>query len=342
MIACLVPLQLRFRVARVPTRPSAHLWDASCAQAAPKAQVSYYPETQVVPALVPQQVRGGDEKLTVAGRVPGAGSGSATTAAAAVDGGGGGVPWGAAPRDTSSREDLRPVSADRSGGGGERAHSASRLVGCSEGKAEHWVHRFNASGFTTLERHPNHVGRPLIIDGEQVRALIGVALSRPQDLGLAFTQWSVSKLRAYCLENGLIPPISSEWVRCLLRREGVSYQHTKTWKQSPDPDFEVKKNRVLDLYERCPSGGAVVCFDECGPLELRPLAGAPEHPSRPPPALPRQLPPSPGDRATPRFLRCPCRLSRRPGAQAQDRRRPPRRLRPAARRLPAEHAASTW
>ena len=103
------------------------------------------------------------------------------------------------------------------------------------------MHRFNASGFTTFERHPNHVGRPLIIDGEQVRALIGVALSRPQDLGLAFTQWSVSKLRAYCLENGLIPPISSEWVRCLLRREGVSYQHTKTWKQSPDPDFEVKK-----------------------------------------------------------------------------------------------------
>ena len=126
-------------------------------------------------------------------------------------------------------------------GGGERAHSASRLVGCSDQQAELWVHRFNASGFTTLERHPNHVGRPVIIDGEQVRALIGVALSRPQDLGLPFTQWSVSKLRAYCLENGLIPPISSEWVRRLLRREGVSYQHTKTWKQSPDPDFEVKK-----------------------------------------------------------------------------------------------------
>ena len=103
------------------------------------------------------------------------------------------------------------------------------------------MHRFNASGFTTLERHPNHVGCPVIIDGEQVRALMRVALSRSQDLGLPFTQWSVSKLRAYCLEEGLIPPISSEWVRRLLRHEGVSYQHTKIWKQSPDPDFEVKK-----------------------------------------------------------------------------------------------------
>ncbi len=63
------------------------------------------------------------------------------------------------------------------------AEAASRMVGCSEGKAEHWVHRFNASGFTTFEKQPNHRGRPLIIDGPQVRALIRVALSRPQDLG---------------------------------------------------------------------------------------------------------------------------------------------------------------
>ena len=151
------------------------------------------------------------------------------------------------------------------------------------------MHRLNASGFTTFERHPNHVGRPVIIDGEQVRALIQVALSRPQDLGPS-PKWSVSKLRAYCLQEGLIPPISGEWVRRLLRREGVSYQHTKTWKQSPDPDFEVKKNRVLDLYERSPEDGAVVCFDECGPLGLRPLGGRSWAPGRPPPALPRHLP----------------------------------------------------
>ena len=125
--------------------------------------------------------------------------------------------------------------------GGLTAGAASRAVGCSDQKAEHWVHRFNASGFDSFEKQPNHPGRPLLIDGPQVRALIRVALSRPEDLGLPFTQWSVSKLRAYCLKEGLIPPITDEWVRRLLRREGVSYQHTKTWKQSPDPEFEVKK-----------------------------------------------------------------------------------------------------
>jgi len=119
--------------------------------------------------------------------------------------------------------------------------AASRAVGCSDGKAEHWVHRFSDSGFTSFEKQPNHPGRPIIIDSQQVRSLIRVALSRPEDLGLPFTQWSVSRLKAYCLKQGLIPPITDEWVRRLLRREGVSYQHTKTWKESNDPNYEVKK-----------------------------------------------------------------------------------------------------
>ena len=124
---------------------------------------------------------------------------------------------------------------------GMTAAAASRASGCSDGKAEYWVKRFNASGFATFEKQPNHRGRPIVIDGQQVRSLIRVALSRPEDLGLPFTQWSVSKLRAYCLKEGLMPPITDEWVRRLLRREGVSYQHTKTWKQSPDPEFGSKK-----------------------------------------------------------------------------------------------------
>jgi transposase len=124
---------------------------------------------------------------------------------------------------------------------GMSANAAGKVVGCTDVKAQHWVHRFNASGFATFEKQPNHPGRPQIIHGAQVRALIRVALSRPEDLGLPFTQWSVSKLKAYCLKQGLIPDISDEWVRRLLRREGVSYQRTKTWKESNDPDFEVKK-----------------------------------------------------------------------------------------------------
>src|SRR3990170_3654483 len=69
------------------------------------------------------------------------------------------------------------------------------------------------------------------------------------------THWSVAKLKAYCLDRGLLPPITDEWVRRLLRREGVSFQHTKTWKQSPDPDFEVKKTASWTSTPRRPTAG---------------------------------------------------------------------------------------
>jgi len=104
-----------------------------------------------------------------------------------------------------------------------------------------WVHRFNQEGFAGFEDVPNPQGRPSSLSSRQVRQLIAAALARPTDLGLPFTHWSVAKLQDYCREKKLLPSFSDEWVRRLLQREGVSLQRSKTWKESPDPDFESKK-----------------------------------------------------------------------------------------------------
>ena len=135
------------------------------------------------------------------------------------------------------------------------AGGIAERVGCSLDSVWRWVGRFNESGFATFEAVANPYGRPALVNGDQVRALIKVALSRPEDLGLPFTHWSVAKLKAYCLAQGLLPPITDEWVRRLLRREGVSFQHTKTWKQSPDPDFEAKKTASSTSTRHRPSMG---------------------------------------------------------------------------------------
>jgi hypothetical protein len=58
-------------------------------------------------------------------------------------------------------------------------------------------------------------------------------------------------------------------------------QMIKTWKQSSDPDFEAKKNRILHLYglidgtvdAQPGDADAVVCVDEFGPLNLQPHPG---------------------------------------------------------------------
>jgi transposase len=67
-------------------------------------------------------------------------------------------------------------------------------------------------------------------------------MSRPQDLGLPFTQWSLTKLRAYLIQEKVVDTISIERLRQILEEEGFSYQRSKTWKESTDPDFEAKKN----------------------------------------------------------------------------------------------------
>ena len=112
-------------------------------------------------------------------------------------------------------------------------------------------------------------------------AIKKIALSRPQDHNLPFSTWSLSKLAEFLVAEGVVDDISHEGLRVLLREEGVSFQVIKTWKQSKDPDFEAKKNRVLHLYDiadgkEVPSEGdptVVICMDEFGPLNLLPRPG---------------------------------------------------------------------
>jgi len=98
---------------------------------------------------------------------------------------------------------------------------------------------------------------------------------------LPFSTWSLAKLADFLVAEGVVDDISHEGLRVLLREEGVSFQAIKTWKQSNDPDFEAKKNRVLELYDLAdgkaqPGDGdpaVVICVDEFGPLNLQPHPG---------------------------------------------------------------------
>ena len=117
----------------------------------------------------------------------------------------------------------------------------ARILGCERPTVYQWVYTFNDAGFSEFEKATNPYGRPAILTSENLRQLVKIALSRPRDLGLPFTAWSVAKLSDYCRSRGLLPDVSNEWIRRLLRREGLSFQRTKTWKESPDPEFEKKK-----------------------------------------------------------------------------------------------------
>jgi transposase len=142
------------------------------------------------------------------------------------------------------------------------------------------LHNFNDDGFDSLV--PKYSGgRPPTFTLPERREIKKIALSRPVDHDLPFSTWSLSKLAEFLVAEGVVDDISHEGLRVLLREEGVSFQVIKTWKQSTDPDFEAKKNRVLELYDIAdqkakPKRGdptVVICMDEFGPLNLLPRAG---------------------------------------------------------------------
>ena len=125
---------------------------------------------------------------------------------------------------------------------GRGVMEAAERVGCHFTAAYDWIRRFNESGWATFERVSNPKGRPPILKAEQLRELVDVALSSPAERGLPFSVWSVPKLAEYCRHRRLLPPVTDEWVRRLLRREGLTAQRVRTWKTSSDPAFDRKKN----------------------------------------------------------------------------------------------------
>jgi transposase len=156
----------------------------------------------------------------------------------------------------------------------------SKVAFTSPDRVREVLHNFNDDGFDSLV--PRYAGgRPPKFTLPERREIKKIALSRPMDHDLPFSTWSLSKLAEFLVAEGVVDDISHEGLRLVLREEGVSFQVIKTYKQSKDPDFEAKKNRVLQLYDiadgkvKAKKGDptVVICTDEFGPLNLLPRPG---------------------------------------------------------------------
>ena len=66
--------------------------------------------------------------------------------------------------------------------------------------------------------------------------------------------------------------ISRERLRRLLRAHHISFQRTRTWKESTDPDKEAKLDRIEEVTSQFPD--RCFAFDQFGPLSIRPCHGS--------------------------------------------------------------------
>ena len=142
------------------------------------------------------------------------------------------------------------------------------------------IHEFNERGMDSL-RPRYRGGRPRRITTDQRLRIVSVAGARPDHQGVPLTRWSLPRLSVYLADHD-IAHVSPRHLGVLLAQAGLSFQRTRTWKASPDPDYEAEAARVLALCEKPPAGAAVISFDQMGPVSLRPTPGAGWAPRRRP------------------------------------------------------------
>lgn len=163
---------------------------------------------------------------------------------------------------------------------GQSVPVIARLVGSDESHVRKVIHAFNERGFRSLD--PDYRGgRPRRIAEAERERIVAVAGARPDSIGVPLTRWSLRRLAAHLGEHEGIA-ISPSYLGTILDEAGLSFQRTRTWKASPDPDYEAKAARVISLCKRPPANSAVVSFDQMGPLSLRPMPGAGWAPRRRP------------------------------------------------------------
>lgn len=155
---------------------------------------------------------------------------------------------------------------------GRSLRDAAKTAGVSAQYARTVVRGFNALG-TAYFPPAFRSGRPLKLDDEACGMLRVLAHQTPRSLELPWTTWSVAKIREVALALEGFPKVCKETIRQGLHRCHITYQATKTWKQSNDPEYRSKYARIRELYDRCPKRSAVLCVDEFGPLECRPYHG---------------------------------------------------------------------
>jgi transposase len=155
--------------------------------------------------------------------------------------------------------------------GGNDVAAIARLVQTSPDRVREMIHRFNDLGMRSLD--PQWAGgRPRQITTTERALIVTTATTRPRRLGRPFTHWSIRKLADYLATRpGRTVTIGRERLRQILIAEGITFQRTKTWKESPDPCKEQKLARIEWLLEH--QRERTFAFDEFGPLTIKPVAG---------------------------------------------------------------------
>ena len=111
---------------------------------------------------------------------------------------------------------------------GTTVPAIARLVAAHEDTVRDVIHAFNERGLAALD--PQWAGgRPRLISSDDEEFIVTAATTRPVKLGRPFTHWSIRKLADYPVR---VVKVGRERLQQILRAHGISFQRTRTWKES--------------------------------------------------------------------------------------------------------------
>ena len=96
------------------------------------------------------------------------------------------------------------------------------------------LHAFARHGLSALSR-PRKLGAPPRLSKKQIAAIWRLADRAPPALGLPFGRWSLAKLRAYLIREHIVPAISREHLRRVLKRGGTLFAASSASSSAPIP-----------------------------------------------------------------------------------------------------------
>jgi transposase len=110
---------------------------------------------------------------------------------------------------------------------GYRVPEIARLLKAHPANLRKWIHRFNITGPEGLVTVRSGGAKPRFSEEQKAR-IVRLACTRPRQMGLNFTHWTLHKLAKQATERGIVDQISHECVRQILLEAGCSHRIATT------------------------------------------------------------------------------------------------------------------
>ncbi|MCN0154002.1 IS630 family transposase [Salinispora arenicola] len=158
-------------------------------------------------------------------------------------------------RGTGSPIRLRRAMVVLASAGGNTVPAIARLVQADEDTIRQVIHRFNEMGMASLD--PQWAGgRPRQISLDEEQFIVETATTRPEKLGRPFTRWSIRKLADHLrVHSARRVRIGRERLRQILHQHRITFQRTKTWKESTDPAARCQTRPDRVRHQPLPAAG---------------------------------------------------------------------------------------